>query len=105
MQTQSPHLPLGDNNQIQILMDSILPWDPQAHWQNPALQSLSKDVKVGANLISVGRMLHREEAITENAHLLGRIKSTSLGKGTHNILCLPTLVGWYDVIGKRWSFK
>lgn len=40
-------LPLGDNNQIKLLMDSILPCGPQAHWQNLGLQSLSKECQGG----------------------------------------------------------
>lgn len=87
-------------------MGSILPWGPQAHWQKiQVFKAFQKNVKMGTNLISVGMMLHGEGATTEKAYLLGPIRWISLGKEAHNILCFPTLVGWVDVIRKRWSFK
>lgn len=47
----------------------------------------------------------RVSATTEKTQLMGLVRCNFLVDGIHNIPLLLDLIGWRDVIGKRWHLK
>lgn len=80
--------------------DGLVPlWAPQVCWQSQIFTTLQKYVQLGGNL-------HGDNVPQGGSrYLFGSAGWVSLGEGSCNIPCLPAVVGWVDVAGKRWSFK